>query len=63
LSSQARCTNDDGGEGADVIEAVLELDVSRFQADMAVAMPLSSAVCRCNISKMDMSYELHGTCS
>jgi len=37
------------------MEAVLELDVSRFQADMAVATPLSSAVGRCNGSKVDMS--------
>jgi len=54
-SSQARCTYDDGGEGVDVIEAVLKLDVSRFQADMAVATPLSSAVCGCNGSKVDVS--------
>jgi len=54
-SSQTRCTYDDGGEGADVIEAVLELDVSRFQADMAVATPLFSAVCRSNGSKVDVS--------
>jgi len=54
-SSQARCTFDDGGEGAHVIEAVLELDASRFQAGVAVATPLSSAVCRGNGSKVDMS--------
>jgi len=30
------------------MKAVLELNASRFQADMAVAMPLSSTVCRCN---------------
>jgi len=38
-----------------VIEAMLELDVSRFRADMAAATPLSSTVCRCNGSKVDMS--------
>jgi len=42
------------------MKAVLGLNVSRFQADMAVATPLSSTVCRYNGSKVDV---LHGTCS